>query len=85
MAYVPEKDVKQLWQEMGENKSWESLRDALQKHPDIGQELDKNMQSKLMMVADRMKNYRFPDSAENLSELLRQRLGTWDDKSHPTF
>lgn len=85
MAYVPEQQVKELWDEMGDNKDWGTLKDVLTRHPEIGKNLEKNMSGKLQMVADRMKNRDFPSTPEELSQILAQRLATWDNDSHPTI
>ncbi len=84
MAYVPEYQVEKLWQEMGDNKSWDSFKDVLKKHPEIGQVEDKNLSKNLIMVAERMTTRDFPDSPERLTEVLEQRLAAWDKDTHPS-
>ena len=83
MAYIPEQDVKKLWDQMGANKDWEALKDAVQNNREIGKRIDKDMSDKLIMIAERMKNYQFPDSPEELSDVLRQRMASWTDDNHP--
>ena len=85
MAYVPEQDVKQIWQDMGDQKTWGSFKDALTRHQNIKDAEGRDLAGRLKMIADRMKSERFPDSAERLAEVLRQRLATYDDDTHPTF
>jgi hypothetical protein len=43
------------------------------------------LSDKLRLVADRMKSHQFPDTSDELAEVLRQRLAICDDDSHPAF
>ncbi len=78
MAHLPMDDVKELWQEMGGSKSWDSLNSTLKSHRNKSRGIDDNMVDRLIEISGNMKGKQFPDSPEKLSKELNQRVGEVD-------
>jgi hypothetical protein len=83
MVNIPMDDVQMLWDKMPE-KSWDGMREAAQMGKNSGMEEDKaNM---IADTADKMKDKPFPDSPEELHEMLNQEMtgeeGTADSEDN---
>jgi hypothetical protein len=80
MAFIPMEDIQLLWDEMGGNKSWSSLRlrlSDLQSEERIHEDrFDENTVYTLLWEVGTLErsDAPFPDTPEQLHEFLNQRV-----------
>ena len=74
MSRLQMDDAKKLWNEMGDNKSWDSLHNILKKHQDQSKGIDDSTVELLIRETNDLKGEKkpFPDSPEKMREMLTE-------------